>query len=149
MGKDSHRPTWDEYFMEIARIASSRRTCLSRAVGSVLVKDKNIIATGYNGSPKGTEHCTDIGCRKKEVRSDEYRERCRGLHAEQNAIIQAALNGADPRGATLYTTIFPCPVCAKQLINAGITRVVYWGEHKAGLAAELLSEAGVELVPYR
>jgi len=121
------RPSWDEYFMEITRLVVSRSTCLRRQVGAVIVKEKKILATGYNGAPSGLPHCLEVGCLRDEmgIPSGERHELCRGLHAEQNAIIQAAYYGVSINGATLYCTNLPCIICTKMLINAGIARVVY------------------------
>ena len=121
------RPSWDEYFMEIAWLVSKRSTCLRRKVGAILVKDKRILATGYNGAPKGFKHCKEVGCirQKLNVPSGERHELCRGLHAEQNAIIQAAVFGVSIRGSTMYITTFPCSVCAKMIVNAEIKEVIY------------------------
>ena len=119
------RASWDQYFMEIAEIVKTRSTCLRRQVGAVIVKDNRIITTGYNGAPSGTHHCTDVGtCQRIElnVPSGERHELCRALHAEQNAIIQAANIGVSTEGATLYVTLQPCVICAKMSINAGIKK---------------------------
>jgi dCMP deaminase len=139
------RPSWDEYFMEIARLVVSRSTCLRRQVGAVLVKDKKILATGYNGAPSGLPHCLDIGCLRDELKipSGERHELCRGLHAEQNAIIQAAYYGVSIKGATLYCTNLPCIICTKMLINAGIQRVVFEEGYADPLAQEMWEESGV------
>src|SRR5512135_2770441 len=120
------RPSWDEYFLELARLVSRRATCLRRKVGAVIVKDKRILATGYNGAPRGLKHCLDIGCvrEKLKIPSGERHELCRALHGEQNALIQASLYGISVKGATLYSTCQPCIICAKMLINAGIQEVV-------------------------
>lgn len=109
------RPSWQQYFMEMAYLASKRSTCLRRKVGAVLIRDNQIIATGYNGSPKGVPHCEDIGCLREQqkVPSGKNQELCRGVHAEQNAIIQAAINGSSTRGAILYCTNQPCSICAR------------------------------------
>jgi len=141
------RPGWDEYFMAIAELVSTRSTCLRRAVGAVLVKDKRILATGYNGAPSGLRHCLELGClrQEKKVPSGERHELCRGLHAEQNAIIQAALHGVSTRGATLYCTNHPCVICAKMLINAGITQVIVREQYSDKLAQDLFREAGIEV----
>ncbi|WP_290902673.1 dCMP deaminase family protein, partial [Ferroglobus sp.] len=119
------RPSLDEYFMEIAKVVAKRSTCLRQNVGAVIVKDKRILSTGYNGAPMGLPHCLDIGCLREElnVPSGERHELCRAVHAEQNAIIQAAVHGVSIKGATLYTTHQPCIMCAKMIINAGIVRV--------------------------
>jgi dCMP deaminase len=139
------RPSWDEYFMEIARLVVSRSTCLRRQVGAVIVKDKKILATGYNGAPSGLAHCIDVGCLRDTlgIPSGERHELCRGLHAEQNAIIQAAYHGVSINGATLYCTNFPCIICTKMLINAGITRVVYEGGYADDLARQMWEESKV------
>lgn len=133
------RPSWDEYFMQIAHTVSSRATCLRRGVGAVIVRDKRILATGYNGAPKGVPHCSEYGC--------DINQKCQlAAHAEQNAICQAALNGVSTQGATVYITCQPCNVCAKMLINAGITRVVFEGDYPDPLALELFSLGDVEVL---
>jgi len=134
--------------MEFARLARRRSTCLRRGVGAVLVKDKNILATGYNGAPRGISHCAETGClrEKLNVPSGERHELCRGLHAEQNAIIQAAYHGVSIRGADLYSTTFPCVICSKMLINAGIKRIFYDEGYPDELAKNMLEEAGIELI---
>ncbi|HHY15710.1 MAG TPA: dCMP deaminase family protein [Firmicutes bacterium] len=133
--------------MEIAQLVSSRSTCLRRQVGAVLVRDKHIIATGYNGAPRGVTHCLDVGClrEKRGIPSGERHEICRGTHAEQNAIIQAALHGVSTLGSTLYCTHQPCILCAKMLINAGVEAVVFRGDYPDRLAVELMEEAGLRL----
>jgi dCMP deaminase len=138
-----NRPTWDEYFMEIARLVASRSTCLRRQVGAVMVKDKNILATGYNGTPSGIRHCAEVGCLRQQlnVPSGERHELCRGLHAEQNAIIQAAKHGINIDGATLYCTHSPCIICSKMLINSGVKRIVCSDGYPDPLAKEMLDEA--------
>jgi len=140
------RPTWDEYFMEITRLVARRSTCLRRHVGAVMVKDKNILATGYNGAPSGVAHCLDVGCLRDRlaVQSGERHELCRGLHAEQNAIIQAAKHGTNINGATLYCTTMPCVICSKMLINAGILRIVFEEGYPDSLSEEMIEEAGIE-----
>ncbi|HPM78059.1 MAG TPA: cytidine/deoxycytidylate deaminase family protein [bacterium] len=142
------RPSWDQYFMEFARLARTRSTCLRRGVGAVLVKEKNVLATGYNGPPRGVPHCDETGClrEKMQVPSGQRHELCRGLHAEQNAIIQAAYHGTSIRGADLYSTTFPCVICTKMLINAGIQRIFYAEGYPDDLAREMLDQAGVELI---
>ncbi|RLF35737.1 MAG: cytidine deaminase, partial [Thermoplasmata archaeon] len=109
------RPSYDEYFMEMAHVVAKRSTCLRRKVGAILVKDKHILSTGYNGAPKGLKHCSEVGCLREKLRvpSGQRHELCRGLHAEQNAIIQAAVFGVSIEGSTLYCTNAPCVVCAK------------------------------------
>lgn len=145
------RPDWDSYFMEIAQIVSKRSTCLRRAVGAVLVKDKQILATGYNGTPKGLPHCEEVGCLREQlhVPSGQMHELCRGIHAEQNSVIQAAVNGVSISGSTLYCTHQPCVVCSKILINAGIKRIVYANPYPDKLAAEMMHEAGnIEMIVF-
>lgn len=144
------RPSWDQYFMEIAELVSSRSTCLRRQVGAVLVRDKHIISTGYNGAPRGVTHCLDMGCLRQQlgIPSGERHEMCRGTHAEQNAIIQAALHGVSTSGATLYCTHQPCILCAKMLINAGVETIVFRGAYPDKLALELFNEAGVALIQW-
>lgn len=144
------RPSWDQYFMDIAQLVSSRSTCLRRQVGAVLVIDKQIIATGYNGAAQGLKHCIEVGCLREQlgVPSGERHEICRGIHGEQNAIIQAALHGVSTKGATLYCTHQPCILCSKMLINAGIIKVVFCGDYPDSLAKEMLREANVELIQW-
>ena len=141
------RPSWDDYFMEMARVVSRRSTCLRRSVGALLVRDKRILTTGYNGAPAGLPHCEQVGCRREQlgIPSGERQELCRALHAEQNAIIQAALHGVSVDGATLYCTAQPCVICSKMLINSGIKGVVYAEGYPDELSRELLEEAGVAL----
>jgi dCMP deaminase len=142
------RPTWDEYFIEITQQVARRSTCLRRHVGAVIVKDKRILSTGYNGAPSGFAHCYETGCmrEKLQIPSGERQEICRGLHAEQNAIIQAALHGVSVSGADLYGTHQPCITCAKMIINAGIKRVVCFDSYPDELARSFLEQAGIELV---
>ena len=139
------RPDWDEYFMRIAFDVSRRSTCLRRQVGAILVKGRRILATGYNGAPSGLRHCEEAGCIREErnVPSGERHELCRGLHAEMNAFLQAAVHGVSTRDSALYTTTYPCSLCARMIINAGVRRVVEAGEYPDELAAELLSESGI------
>ena len=139
------RPTWDEYFLKIAAEVAQRSTCLRRQVGAVLVLDKRILATGYNGVPRGLAHCSDAGClrRERKIPSGERHELCRGLHAEMNALLQAAHHGIRIAGATLYSTTYPCVLCAKMLINGGIAKVVTQSDYPDDLAKEMLAEAGV------
>lgn len=142
------RKSWDEYFMEIAEIVKTRSTCLRRQVGAVIVKDNRIITTGYNGAPSGLRHCTDIGGCERErlhIPSGQRHELCRALHAEQNAIIQAAKLGVSIDGATLYCTHQPCSVCAKMIINAGIRRVVYQEGYPDSFSLDIFKEAKVQL----
>lgn len=139
------RPSWDEYFMRIAFDVARRSTCLRRQVGAILVKGKRILATGYNGAPSGLRHCEDIGCirQKNNVPSGERHELCRGLHAEMNAFLQAAVHGVSSQDSVLYTTTYPCSLCAKMIINAGVTRVIEAGAYPDPLAAALLGEARI------
>ena len=139
------RPSWDEYFMDITRRVATRSTCLRRAVGAILVHDKRIIASGYNGGPTGLAHCLEIGCLREKlgIPSGQQHELCRGIHAEQNAIIQAARYGVPIDGSVLYCTTQPCTQCTKMLINAGITEIVYAEGYPDDLARELLDESGI------
>ena len=143
------RPSWDEYFMEMAMLTAKRSTCMRRQVGAVIVQDKHIVATGYNGAPKGIPHCEEVGgClrEKYHVPSGERHELCRALHAEQNAIIQAATLAQSIEGATIYITNQPCVICAKMIINAGIKRIVVREGYPDQLAVDLLAEAGLKIV---
>ncbi len=144
------RPAWDEYFMEITRLVATRSTCLRRQVGAVFVKNKNILATGYNGVPAGIRHCSEVGCLREKlgIPSGERHEICRGLHAEQNGIIQAAKHGTNLSGSTVYTTDHPCVICAKMLINVGVERIVCGQGYPDELSVEMLSEAGLKLDYY-
>lgn len=141
------RLSWDQYFMEITNLVSRRSTCLRRQVGAVLVKDRQILATGYNGPPRGLPHCDEVGCLRelKGIPSGERHELCRGLHAEQNAIIQAANHGVAIGGATLYSTTHPCVICTKMIVNAGIQRVVYREGYADELSREMLELAGISV----
>ena len=140
-----NRPSWDEYFMEMAELARKRTTCIRRGVGAVIVKDNRVIATGYNGVPKGITHCSEAGCLRQQlgVPSGKMHELCRGVHAEQNAIIQAAAMGHAIEGATLYCTTQPCSVCTKMIINAGIKRVIVKETYPDELAQRMMNEAGI------
>lgn len=144
------RPSWDQYFMDITRLVATRSSCLRRQVGAVLVKERNILATGYNGVPSGISHCHVTGCLRERmnVPSGERHELCRGLHAEQNAIIQAARHGININGATLYCTTMPCIICSKMIINAGITKVVYGEGYADELAREMVAEAGIAVMHF-
>lgn len=145
--KNKKRPDWDNYFLDIVELVSKRSTCLRRAVGAGLVRDRRILATGYNGAPSKLQHCLDIGCLREQLKvpSGERHELCRGLHAEQNAIIQAALHGVNAKGSTLYCTNHPCVICAKMIINAGIVRIVVRDGYHDQLAAQMLKEAGIRV----
>ena len=131
--------------MDITRLVARRSTCVRRAVGAVVVKDKRILATGYNGAPTGVAHCAETGCLRAQLQvpSGERHELCRGIHAEQNAIIQAAYHGVSIRGATLYCTNLPCSICAKMIINAGIQDIVYLSGYADHMSEDMLREAGV------
>ncbi|CAN2040375.1 dCMP deaminase [Candidatus Magnetomoraceae bacterium gMMP-15] len=142
------RPSWQEYFMGIAKLVSSRSTCVRRHVGAILVKDKRILSTGYNGAPTGLPHCSDIGCLREamKVPSGEKHELCRGLHAEQNAIIQAAVHGVSIKDSSLICTHHPCSICTKMLINAGITTIYYESGYRDSLSKELLKDTKIEII---
>ena len=143
------RPSWDEYFMEMAELTAERSTCLRRHVGAVIVQNKHIIATGYNGAPKGIPHCEELGgCLREKlgVPSGERHELCRALHAEQNAIIQAATLGQSVEGATIYITHQPCVICAKMIINAGIQKIIVREGYPDQLSVDMLAEAGLKIV---
>lgn len=144
------RPSWDEYFMDIVDLIKTRSTCIRRQVGALIVKDKRILATGYNGAPTGCRHCIDIGCMRQEMNipSGQRHELCRAIHAEQNAIIQAAYSGTSVKDGTLYVTHQPCVLCAKMVINAGIKKVVFRGEYPDELAMDMLKESGVRVVRF-
>lgn len=144
------RPTWDQYFIDITHLVATRSTCLRRQVGALLVKERNILATGYNGTPSGIRHCAETGCLRERLKvpSGERHELCRGLHAEQNAIIQAARHGVNISDSTLYCTTMPCIICTKMLINAGIQRIVYEEGYADELAAEMVAESGIELLQF-
>ncbi len=150
MNELSKRPPWDTYFMDITILVSKRSTCTRRAVGAILVKNKQILASGYNGAPTGVQHCSVTGCLREalKVPSGERHELCRGIHAEQNAIIQAALHGTSIKGATLYCTNLPCSICAKMIINAGINRIVYLSGYADTMSEEMLAEVGVEVIKF-
>jgi dCMP deaminase len=138
------RPGIDNYFMNIAIMVASRTTCLRRHVGSVIVQGKQIVSTGYNGSPQGMPHCIDIGCAREGVPSGERSELCRGAHAEQNAINFAAQYGISIKGATIYTTHLPCSWCSKSIVNSGILRVVFLHDYPDPASKEILGTIGLE-----
>ena len=144
------RPSWDEYFMQIVDLVKTRSTCLRRHVGALIVKDKRILASGYNGAPAGVAHCAEVGCLREQLKvpSGERHELCRAIHAEQNAIVQAAYSGTSVKGATMYVSLQPCSLCAKLMINAGIRKLVFRGNYPDELALSMLTEAGVELVNF-
>lgn len=142
------RPSWETYFMDITELVAKRSTCRRRAVGAVLVKEKRILSTGYNGAPSNISHCIDIGCLREDlgIPSGEKHELCRGIHAEQNAIIQAAYHGVAISGANLFCTNLPCAICAKMIINAGIRKVYYRDGYADTISKEMIDEAGIELI---
>lgn len=140
------RPDLDEYFMEIASVVAKRSTCFRHQVGALFVKNKRILASGYNGAPAGLPHCDEVGCAREGVESGTRHELCRAVHAEQNAIIQAALHGVSIEGATLYCTHQPCILCAKMMINARIKKVVYGQSYPDVTALGFLAQAGVEIL---
>jgi len=142
------RPSWQEYFMNITKCVAERSTCTRRKVGAILVKDKRIIATGYNGAPSNISHCLDVGCLREQqgIPSGERHELCRGLHAEQNAIIQAAILGFSVRGATLYCSNMPCAICTKMLINIEIDKAYYVEGYPDSLTDMMMAEAGIPLI---
>jgi dCMP deaminase len=136
------RPGWDEYFVQVARTVATRATCPRAAVGCVLVREHRILTTGYNGAPRGVAHCTEVGCTV-------VNDHCvRATHAEANAVVQGALHGVGLQGATAYCTHQPCVGCSKLLISAGIVKIVFVEAYPDPIAAELLAEAGVTLVPF-
>ncbi len=142
------RPSWDEYFLEVALLVAKRATCLRRKVGAVLVREKRILATGYNGAPSGLKDCLEIGYCLRErlgIPSGQRHELCRGLHAEHNVIIQAALHGISTKDSVLYLTNQPCVICAKMLINSGVKEIVIAGDYPDEMARGLLKEAGIKL----
>ncbi|MCP4632662.1 MAG: cytidine deaminase [candidate division Zixibacteria bacterium] len=142
---ENKRPSWDHYFMHMAKLVSSRSTCLRRQVGAVIVKSKRVLTTGYNGAPSGLEHCLEIGCLRDELKipSGERHELCRAIHAEQNALVQAASFGVSVQGATIYSTTYPCNLCAKMLINSGIKEIVVMHEYPDKMASEMLDKANI------
>ena len=145
------RPTVDEYFMEIAVVVAKRSTCLRNHVGAVIVRDKRILSTGYNGAPRNLEHCLDIGCMREaqNIASGTMHEMCRAVHAEQNAIIQSALHGVSIEDATLYCTHQPCVLCAKMIINSKIKRVVFANNYPDTEALRFFKSAGVEVKSFK
>jgi dCMP deaminase len=142
------RPSWHEYFMGICDLVATRSTCIRRSVGAVLIKDKRILCTGYNGAPAGIPHCRETGCMREimNVPSGEKHELCRGVHAEQNAIIQAAFHGISLKEASLYCSNLPCSICAKMLINAGIKTIYYADDYHDPLALEMLKMGRIKLI---
>ncbi|MEN6390329.1 MAG: cytidine/deoxycytidylate deaminase family protein [Syntrophomonas sp.] len=145
------RPGWDDYFLQLADLVATRSTCLRRHVGAVLVRNERIISTGYNGAPRGLKHCLDTGCLREErqIPSGHRYELCRGVHAEQNAIINAAFYGIATQHSVIYCTNQPCIICARMIINAGIVKVVHRGNFEDTLALELMEEAGITIIEKR
>jgi len=141
------RPDTDEYFLKVASVVAERSTCRRHHVGAVAVRDKHILTTGYNGAPSGLKDCLELGCLRDELKipSGERHEICRGIHAEQNVIIQAALHGVSLEGSTIYCTRTPCVLCAKMLVNAKIKRFVSFGEYSDDTFIEMFREAGIEV----
>jgi dCMP deaminase len=141
------RPDVDEYFLKVASVVAERSTCRRHHVGAVAVKDKHILATGYNGAPSGLKDCLELGCLRDElgIPSGTRQEVCRGIHAEQNVIVQASLHGVSLEGSTIYATHTPCNQCAKMLVNAKIKRYVSFGRYDDNSFEDLFREAGIEL----
>ncbi|MDD1771946.1 MAG: cytidine/deoxycytidylate deaminase family protein [Methanomassiliicoccales archaeon] len=144
------RPDNDTYFMSMAELVATRSTCLRRHVGAVIVKEKRVLTTGYNGAPRGLRHCEEVGCVRQQnhIESGTRHELCRGVHAEQNAVIQGAYFGVSIKGASVYTTNFPCVLCAKILLNAGIEEIVYLDNYVDDLSKNILDEAGIKVRRY-
>jgi dCMP deaminase len=153
--KNILRPSWDAYFMSIAHIVQSRSNCIRGARGAILTKDKRIIATGYNGTPSGVTDCDKGGCKRcldraeGRIKSGEYKDLCICVHAEENALIQAAYHGVSTKGTTMYATVSPCTTCAKSIINAGVVEVIFDDEHSDDFGEKLLLEAGVKVRKYK
>lgn len=146
--KETHsRPSWDEYFIEVAHLVAKRSTCLRRHVGAVAVRDKRILATGYNGAPSGLAHCEDVGCirQRMKIPSGERQELCRALHAEQNVIIQALIHKVDLKGSSIYVTNQPCVICSKILISTGVKEIIIADGYPDELAKRMLKEAKIKL----
>jgi len=145
------RPDNDTYFMRMADLVATRSTCLRRQVGAVVVKEKRVLSTGYNGAPRGLRHCAEVGCLRQQanIESGTRHELCRGVHAEQNAVIQAAYFGVSIKDSTIYTTNFPCVLCTKIIVNAGIAEIVFKDEYVDPLSREILDESGVHVRQYR
>ncbi len=147
---EEKRISWDEYFISITKEVAKRSSCLRRHVGAVLVKNKHILSTGYNGSVRNMPHCFEVGCirEKMQIPSGTRHELCRGLHAEQNALLFATSLGIDTEGATLYSLTHPCILCAKMIVQAGIKRVVYINDYPDSFAELIFKESGVETVKF-
>ena len=148
MAAEPNRPSWENYFMGITALVAKRSTCLRRSVGAIIVKDKRILTTGYNGAPSGIRHCLEVGCLREQlnVASGERHELCRGIHAEQNAIIQAAFHGVSIKDSTIFCTNLPCSICAKMIINAGIKKIYYQSGYADAISEDMLQEASVEII---
>ena len=147
---NKERPSWDQYFMNIAHVAAERSSCSRRHVAAVIVKDKRVISTGYNGTPRGVKNCDEGGCPRcnSNVASGHGLDECLCCHAEENSIVQAACHGISINGASIYTTFSPCLLCAKMIINAGITEVIFHQRYSIdSTSSQLLNEAGVTLRP--
>lgn len=147
----SDRPSWEEYFIEMAKLVSTRSNCVSRKVGAVITVDNQVVSTGYNGAPKGLYHCVDNGgCLRKlnNIASGTRQEVCRAVHAEQNAIISAAVKGVSIKGGTIYLNTYPCSICTRMLINSEIKKIVYDSEYSDPLSKEMLEESKIEVVKY-
>jgi dCMP deaminase len=149
------RPNWDNYFIDLAHVVKSRSSCVRDRIGAVVVQDKRIIATGYNGTPAGVKNCSDGGCQRcmdrhnDIVKANERKDLCICIHAEMNALLQSAYHGVSTKGATLYATVAPCLQCAKSLINSGIGEIIYEGEYTDDFGLKLLMEAGVKVRRYK
>jgi dCMP deaminase len=150
MAPEGDRPSWENYFMDITTLVAKRSTCTRRAVGAIIVKDKRVLSTGYNGAPSGIEHCIEIGClrEKLDVPSGERHELCRGIHAEQNAIIQAAYYGVSINDSILFCTNLPCSICAKMIINSGIKNIYYKDGYADPMSEEMLKDADIGLIHF-
>ena len=152
MNKIEKIPTWDEYFIEMSKLVAKRSNCVSRKVGAVITVDNQVVTTGYNGAPKGLKHCVDMGgsLRKlNNIESGTRQEVCRAVHAEQNAIISAAIKGVSIKGGTVYVNTYPCSICTRMLINAEIKRIVYDSDYSDPLSKKMLEESGIEVVKYQ
>jgi len=148
---NKERPEWDEYFIEMAKLVATRSNCVSRKVGAVITVDNQIVSTGYNGAPKGLKHCVDNGgCLRKlnNIESGTRQEVCRAVHAEQNAIISAAVKGVSIKGGTLYVNTYPCSICTRMLINAEIEKIVYDSDYSDPLSKEKHEESKIKVLKY-
>jgi dCMP deaminase len=145
----SNRPSWDDYFLRLADVVKTRSNCIRMAVGVVIVKDKRIIATGYNGTPAGVANCIDGGCQRcldrheNRLKKNERKDLCICIHAEENALLQSAYHGASTKGATLYSTIAPCLQCAKAIVNSGVSAIIYSEDHSDSMGRDLCIAAGM------